>query len=86
MSEISESRREFLKVVGYVAPVVMTLSVMPAHAGTGSGYNVEKLKGNNGLGNLLDGPPPGIAKQGLPQNDESPVQPGQPDYQGGGPK
>ena len=69
---------------------VLTLSVMPAHAGTGSGYAPPepdfKIKGNNGLGNGVDGPPPGIAKQGLPQNDETPVQPGQPDYKGGGPK
>jgi hypothetical protein len=88
MSEINESRREFLMLVGYVAPVVLTLSVMPAHAGTGSGNNVELkvLKGNNGLGNGPDGPPPGIFKQQLPQNDETPVQPGQPDYKDGGPK
>jgi len=85
MSEINGSRRDFLKIAGYVAPVVLTLSVIPAYAQSGSGV-VERQFGNNGLGNLEDGPPPGIFKQGLPQNDETHVEPGQPDYQGGGPK
>lgn len=93
MSEINESRREFLMIAGYVAPVVLTLSVIPAYATTGSGVNEVQLKGNNGLGNGLDGPPPGIAQQGLDQND-TPAEPGDPQYkpggsaggQGGGPK
>lgn len=87
MSEINESRREFLKIAGYVAPVVLTLSVMPAHAQSGSGVpNLNREGCNNGLGNFDDCPPPGIEKQGLPQNDEIVVLPGDPDYQGGGPK
>lgn len=40
MSEINESRREFLKIAGYAAPVVLTLSVMPAYAQSGSGVIV----------------------------------------------
>jgi hypothetical protein len=91
MAEINESRREFLKIAGYAAPVILTLSVMPAHAQSGSGV-VDLLRGNNGLGNFEDPPPPGILKQGLPQNDEifvapgGPSTPGGPDYNGGGPK
>jgi len=87
MREINESRRDFLKIAGYVAPVVLTLSVMPAYAQSGSGSGVvDREFGNNGLGDLEDGPPPGIFKQGLPENDETHVEPGQPDYKGGGPK
>jgi hypothetical protein len=91
MSEISESRREFLKIAGYVAPVVLTLSVMPAHAQSGSGVIERIVHGNNGLGNFEDPPPPGILKQGLNQNDETlvapggPGTPGGPDYNQGGP-
>jgi hypothetical protein len=43
----------------------------------------DKLKGNNGLGNGEDPPPPGIAKQGKPQNDK-PAKPGNPQYKGSG--
>lgn len=90
MSEINESRREFLKIAGYVPPIVLTLSVMPAYAQSGSGA-IDRLQGNNGIGNFDDPPPPGIAKQGLPQNDEVIVGPtgngvGGPDYNSGGPK
>jgi len=43
-----------------------------------------KAKGNNGLGNGVDGPPPGIAKQGKDENDAKPTSPGNPDYKGKG--
>ena len=91
MPETNESRREFLKLVGYVPPIVLTLSVMPAYAQGGSGFIEDRLNGNNGIGNFNDPPPPGIEKQGLPQNDEIIVGPpgggvGGPDYNGGGPK
>jgi len=42
-----------------------------------------RVKGNNGLGNGEDPPPPGIAMQGKPQND-NPAVPGQPQYKGVG--
>ena len=88
MSAINESRREFLKIAGYAAPVILTLSAMPAYAQSGSGVPDSFNRGgcNNGLGNSDDCPPPGIEKQGLPQNDEIVVAPGDPDYKGGGPK
>jgi len=41
-------------------------------------------KGNNGLGNGVDNPPPGIAKQGKPQNDAPTAVPGNPQYKGTG--
>jgi hypothetical protein len=88
---MNESRRDFLKLAGYAAPVIITLNAMPAYAQAGSGLVEERLRGNNGIGNFEDPAPPGIAKQGLPQNDEIIVGPpgggvGGPDYNGGGPK
>jgi len=32
-----QSRRDFLKKVGYAAPAIVTLNAVPAFAGTGSG-------------------------------------------------
>lgn len=55
-----QSRRDFLRKVGYVAPVILTMKALPAIAGIGS-------HGNNGIGQekrgIIDGPPPGLAKQ-----------------------
>jgi len=61
MDKCHESKRDFLKTVAYVAPVIATFSVAPALAGFGSA----RSKGNNGVGNGYDGQPPGNP----PQND-----------------
>jgi hypothetical protein len=65
-NEHQPSRRDFLKKVGYTAPVILTLTAAPAFAGIGSRCNV-KLKGNNGIGQekhgRVDGPPPGLFKK-----------------------
>jgi hypothetical protein len=68
MSEVrhQKSRRDFLKKVGYTAPVILTLTAMPAFAGQGS-RPVKDYKGNNGIGQEkhghFDGPPPGLKKK-----------------------
>lgn len=58
-----KSRRDFLKKVGYTAPVILTMAAAPAFATSGS-PNL-KIKGNNGIGQekrgYIDGPPPGLA-------------------------
>jgi hypothetical protein len=51
--------------------------------GPGSGDGDDRPRGNNGLGNGEDPAPPGIAKQGKPQNDD-PAEPGNPQYRGKG--
>jgi len=48
-----ESKRKFVKAVGYVAPAILTLKAVPAFAAAGSGR-----KGNNGIGNGTDPQPP----------------------------
>jgi hypothetical protein len=52
MSEIrhQKSRRDFLKKVGYTAPVILTLTAMPAFAGHGS--NMVKDKTFHKVGNF----------------------------------
>jgi hypothetical protein len=66
-NNLQKSRRDFLKKVGYTAPVILTLTAAPAFAQIGS----LKLKGNNGIGQekrgIIDGPPPGLA--GKPNQD-----------------
>jgi hypothetical protein len=48
VSRHDESRREFLKLAGYVAPVMLTLSVLPREAGAGSNnYNSSENKNNS---------------------------------------
>ena len=42
-------RREFLKKGAYVAPLIVTLTAVPAFAGTGSGYGGGG-QGQNGQG------------------------------------
>ena len=39
-----KNRREFLKKVAYVAPVIVTLKAVPAFAGSGSGYTSDGRK------------------------------------------
>jgi hypothetical protein len=57
-----QSRRNFLKKVGYTAPVILTINAAPAFAKNGSSA---QSNGNNGIGQekrgLFDGPPPGLA-------------------------
>lgn len=48
-----ESKRKFVKTVGYVAPAILTLKAVPAFAATGS-----VRRGNDGVGNGLDPQPP----------------------------
>lgn len=66
-NEHQPSRRDFLKKVGYTAPVILTLTAAPAFAGIGSKPCHVKLKGNNGIGQekrgFYDGPPPGLNKK-----------------------
>jgi hypothetical protein len=69
-----QTRRSFVKTVAYVAPVIMTLKATPALAQQAS----QAPKGNNGLGNGIDGQPPGNP----PINDAGGT-PGQPGNQGG---
>jgi len=54
------SRREFIKKVGYATPAILTIAAAPAFAKNGS-----VAHGNNGIGQekrgLFDGPPPGLS-------------------------
>ena len=66
-----KSRRDFLKKVGYTAPVILTMTAAPAFARNGS---PNCFRGNNGIGQekrgFFDGPPPGLAsKPNLDFND-----------------
>ena len=58
-----KSRRDFLKKVGYTAPVILTMTALPAFAKNGS--PMHPRRGNNGIGQekrgIIDGPPPGLA-------------------------
>ena len=65
-----ESRRSFLKKGAYLAPVILTAAVRPGFARTTYGGP----KGNNGVGNGLDGQPPGNP----PINDGPGTGPGHP--------
>ncbi|MCO6412454.1 MAG: hypothetical protein J5I92_06890 [Thiogranum sp.] len=62
-----KSRRDFLKKVGYTAPVILTMAAAPAFATSGSPCCKPSFKGNNGIGQekrgYIDGPPPGLAKK-----------------------
>ena len=78
MTDEQSSRREVLKKAAYVAPAILTLTVVPSFASNGSGTIEEKEKdkekGNNGVGNGLDPQPPGNP----PINDGSGTSPGNP--------
>jgi hypothetical protein len=66
----SESRRSFVRAAAYLAPAIVTLSVLPAHQAAGSIRN----RGNNGVGNGVDPQPPGNP----PVNDPPGSGPGNP--------
>ena len=64
MTDEQISTRELLKKAAYVGPVMLTLTVAPTFAASGSGLaeknnEKNKEKGNNGVGNGLDPQPPG---------------------------
>ena len=40
-TKFSEARRSFLKKTSYVAPAIVTLSVLPSFASAGSGYQTD---------------------------------------------
>lgn len=63
------SRRDFVRKAAYIAPAVVTLSVLPAHQAAGSVRN-----GNNGVGNGVDPQPRGNP----PYNDPPGSGPGDP--------
>lgn len=65
MSKNKNSKREFLKKVVYIAPVIASFKVTPALAAIGS-VSHHRRKGNNGVGNGCDPQPPGNP----PVNDE----------------
>jgi hypothetical protein len=67
---INSSRREFVRKAAYVAPAIVTLSVLPAHQAIGS----VRSNGNNGVGNGVDPQPPGNP----PINDPPGSGPGNP--------
>jgi len=57
MSLENPSRRDFVRKASYLAPAIVTLSVLPAHQALGSVRLGDD--GNNGVGNGLDPQPPG---------------------------
>ena len=73
-NEHKQSRRDFLKKVGYTAPAILTMAAVPSIAKSGSKPHV-CLKGNNGIGQYItrgieDPPPPGLqSKSGKDFND-----------------
>ena len=79
-----QSRRAFIKTgTLYAAPVILTLSARPAFAQQGSGQGPDRgsgPKGNNGVGNGIDPPPPGNSGT----NDVPGTGRGNPGSQGGG--
>ena len=50
-------KRKFVQRAAYVAPAILTLTAIPSFASSGSGWN--RPKGNEGVGNGEDPPPPG---------------------------
>ena len=46
---MKNNRRDFLKKAAYVAPVILTMTAVPAFAATGSGYS-GRGRGQNGQG------------------------------------
>lgn len=80
-----QSRRAFIKTgtLLYVAPAILTLSAKPAFAQQGSPQGQNRgggPKGNNGVGNGIDPPPPGNDGR----NDVPGTGRGNPGNQGGG--
>lgn len=76
--EVDESKRSFIKQASYVTPAIVTLSAIPSFASAGSGFDRRKTKGNEGLGNGYDAPPPG--HNGTNYNDFEGTSPGSPGH------
>ena len=72
MSEVGNSRRDFIQKVAYTAPVIATVSVLPSIASAGS------AKCNNGVGNGEDCLPPGLENKPELDNDDNGGVPGAP--------
>lgn len=66
---MADTRRAFVKKALYVPPAIITASVVPSLASAGS------VKGNEGLGNGQDNPPPGHT---VNCNDYAGTSPGNP--------
>lgn len=66
-------RRDFVKKTAYVAPAIVTLNVIPTLAAAGSSRTIRR--GNEGVGNGIDPPPPGHSTN---QNDYPGTGPGHP--------
>ena len=45
MPDQKETRREFIKKIAYIPPVILTLVAAPAFASNGSGYRSKKYYG-----------------------------------------
>lgn len=73
MSEHNDSRRKFIKVAAYTAPVILTLNAAPTFAKGGS---IIRQKCNQGLGNYDEGCDPGNSNNHNPTNDETGALPG----------
>lgn len=71
MNPKNTSRRDFVRKAVYLAPAIVTLSVLPAHQAAGS---VRGGRGNNGVGNGHDPQPRGNP----PWNDPPGSGPGNP--------
>jgi hypothetical protein len=72
MSKINNDRRSFIKKAAYVAPAIVTMTAIPSFASVGSG------RGNEGVGNGYDAPPPGHGSTNY--NDFSGTGPGRPGH------
>jgi hypothetical protein len=53
--ENGASRREFVKKAAYVAPIIVTLAVMPSYAKAGSGPQNGQGQNQNGQGQNQNG-------------------------------
>ena len=42
MADQKQTRREFIKGIAYIPPVILTLAAVPAFASNGSGYQSKK--------------------------------------------
>lgn len=78
MSKINNDRRSFIKKAAYVAPAIVTMTAIPSFASAGSAWNGDHRRGNEGVGNGYDAPPPGHGSTNY--NDFSGTGPGHPGH------
>src|SRR4029453_3523996 len=85
LAEVDQSKRNFMIKAAYVAPLVLTVSVLPRFASAGSAN--AKIHCDNGVGDGPDCLPNGLEKNGKTflDNDDGPPPgvPGGPLNQGG---